>query len=323
MKHAAVIVIGLVVLLMSPPARAESEAEVLFREALEDMRAANFVPACPKLKESQRLEPKSGTLISLGFCWEKLGKTASAWRTYLEAARLAGAEGREEYVGKAKRLAAQMIPRLARIRVVPPEDVEGLKVTVNGDPVTDEELAGDLFYDPGTITVVAQAPNRRVWTSTVELGDRGNLTVTIPSLEYAGGITLVEPKLAGVAPEPEEAPVEGADGMAIAGWSLVGVGAASTVVGLVLGGLVLGKKATVEDQCDPLTRACSPDGLAAAEDGSALSLGSTVTFVGGLALTGLGVTLVLLADDGADDPEPSVTMSLTPTPTGLRWSGRF
>ncbi|MEQ9317575.1 MAG: hypothetical protein RIF41_00390, partial [Polyangiaceae bacterium] len=72
------IIIALGLSLVTAPSLADTEAESLFQQALTDMRAADFVSACPKLARSQELEAKSGTLISLAFCHEKLGRTATA-----------------------------------------------------------------------------------------------------------------------------------------------------------------------------------------------------------------------------------------------------
>src|SRR6188768_4533635 len=77
------------------PAHAEAgaaqkaAAESLFDDGLKAMKSGHFAEACPKLEESERIDPAIGTLLYLGECYEKTGRTASAWATFREAASLA------------------------------------------------------------------------------------------------------------------------------------------------------------------------------------------------------------------------------------------
>jgi len=84
-------------------------SEVLFERGRSLFIEGRFMEACPLLEESQRLAPGIGVLLHLGACFEKLGKTASAWATFQEAADRAGAEGdkERESMARARRATAR------------------------------------------------------------------------------------------------------------------------------------------------------------------------------------------------------------------------
>src|SRR5262245_53123818 len=64
-------------------------AEALFRQGKDLLAAGKTSEACPKLAESQRIDPAGGTLIALALCYEADGKTASAWVVFGEAQAVA------------------------------------------------------------------------------------------------------------------------------------------------------------------------------------------------------------------------------------------
>ena len=74
-------------------------AERLFGEGKSALEAGHYAEACPKLAESQSLDPAAGTLLALGLCHEGEGKTATAWRELrqaLEASQRAGRKDRAD-----------------------------------------------------------------------------------------------------------------------------------------------------------------------------------------------------------------------------------
>src|SRR5512145_844270 len=92
-----VAVCGLVTRLAQAGPADVAAAEALFREAESLWETGDHASACPKLAESQRLDPQRGTLERLGACYEATGKTASAWTTYailFEAAQRASDKDR-------------------------------------------------------------------------------------------------------------------------------------------------------------------------------------------------------------------------------------
>src|SRR6478609_5404487 len=56
----------------------------LFQSGRQLMNDGNYEKACPLLRDSQKADPQPGTLLNLALCYEKQGKTASAWSTYTD-----------------------------------------------------------------------------------------------------------------------------------------------------------------------------------------------------------------------------------------------
>jgi len=53
-------------------------AQALFDEAKRAMADGRWAEACPKLEESERLDPSIGTAFNLARCYEHVGRIASA-----------------------------------------------------------------------------------------------------------------------------------------------------------------------------------------------------------------------------------------------------
>ena len=84
----------------------KAAAQSLFDEGRKLMTEGKFAQACPKLAESQKLDPGVGTQFNLADCYERLGQTASAWAGFLEAASTAKSMGQGEREKVARERAA-------------------------------------------------------------------------------------------------------------------------------------------------------------------------------------------------------------------------
>ena len=85
----------------------KAAAQALFDEAIKLIGSRSYGEACPKLEESERLDPAMGTRFQLAQCYEAVGRTASAWAGFLELADLARAAGQEAREKTARQRAAE------------------------------------------------------------------------------------------------------------------------------------------------------------------------------------------------------------------------
>jgi hypothetical protein len=69
-----------------PSAQDKAAAEVLFRSGTQLMDRRQFLEACEKFDASDRLDPALGTRLWLADCYDRAGKTASAWALFVEVA---------------------------------------------------------------------------------------------------------------------------------------------------------------------------------------------------------------------------------------------
>lgn len=329
-RRTLALLVALSVLFMAAAASASDPlAESLFQEGLTLLREGAIDEACEKLATSMRREHKSGTLISLAYCHERQGRTATAWAEYKDAAALADAEGRTDYRDKATALAATIEPKLSKVRIVAPELHSGaqLEVRLDGTLVLAGTFGTAFAIDPGEHVIRASAKGYEDWSKTITVGEVADRqTVKVPILERSPDDVLPKPTPKPVsAPAPSHAELqvgpqdrdEGVSDVAISGYLVGALGLAATGIGLAFGAVVLSKKATVEDECNFVTQRCSREGLDAVDAADTFSTASTVLVIAGAAALAGGLTLVLI------DSQAEQTARLAPTPGGFVLEGRF
>lgn len=185
--------LALVLLLTCEAAHAAGErrdpvaAEALFQQARNLMDAAQDAAACPKLEESQRLDPGVGTLMYLALCYERVGKTASAWSTYRVAASAARNARQLEREGIAKSRADALEPRLSRLVLrVPAQHAPGLTVMRDGVALGQAAWNVGVPVDPGTHHIAASALHYLPYAASVEVPpDGAQIVFEVPMLQPA------------------------------------------------------------------------------------------------------------------------------------------
>jgi hypothetical protein len=287
-------------------------AEALFQEARDLMAQGRFRDACPKLAESQRLDPAVGTLLYLAECYEKNGLTASAWATF----ELAAAEGRKDKQAEreilAKERAQQLLPRLSRISIFVPDNarLDGLVVTNDGAVIGAASWGSALPVDPGKHIVQASAPGKKPFTTDVNVGENaGTIQVQIPLLQGEPQAVAVKPEaiippLAQPAPPPavESTPESYWGTQRIIGLSLAGAGLLGLGVGTAFAVSAQGKQSDSEKYCAPDDKTrCTQQGVDMIDSAKRQNtLGNALIGVGGALIVG-GAVVFFTAPSGAEN----------------------
>lgn len=282
---------------LAGPARAGSPqdkaaADALYDQAKKLMASRKFEEACPKLAESQRLDPGVGTLLTLGECYDRTGRKASAWATFREAAALAKTRGQlgREKIARAR--AAAIEPKLSKLVIDVPADSRAADITIhrNDEPVGEPQWNTPLPIDAGEHTVRATAPGRKPWSVTVRAEKDGQLlTVSVPPLSPEEA-----PRPAPAPAKPEARTEERPGGTQRAlGFTAGGVGLAGIGVGVGLGLLALSRHEEAQASCAPTCAEGGGDAIQA--DAQKFALGSTIAYTAGGILVAGGIVLLVTA----------------------------
>lgn len=164
-------------------------AEALFGDARRLMAADRYPEACPKLEESERLDPSIGTELNLASCYQHVGHTASAWAMFLKVAGEARAAGQSARERVARERASALEPTLSRLVLVVKKDTAppGLVVKRDGDFVGSAQWGTALPVDPGVHAISADAPGKKHWGANVSVPPAGQtVSVPVPSLDDEG-----------------------------------------------------------------------------------------------------------------------------------------
>jgi hypothetical protein len=166
-----------------PPAlAAEARADTLFNAAKQLQDGGQLAEACPMFAESKRLAPGVGVTLHLGDCYERMGRTASAWAQYREAETMARAKHDDKRAGLAHDRAQALEPKVGRLTMSASSAPHaGWQVQLDGTPVPPEMWNTAIAVDPIDHTVTVTAPGKPTRTLNVHLA-AGNLAATV-SLE--------------------------------------------------------------------------------------------------------------------------------------------
>jgi hypothetical protein len=204
-------------------------AQALFDEAMRLVKAGQAADACPKLEESQRLDAGMATQFRLAECYERVGKLASAWASFVAVADAAAVARLPERESAARTRAHALAPRLVHLTITVPPAVaalEGVEIQRDGTPVARALWGVPVPVDPGDHHVTVRAPGKQPWEGRVTSGDTaGALTLDVALLQDRPQDALPLPP-----PSPSAARARSAVPAIVLG--VVAAAAAGTGVGL-------------------------------------------------------------------------------------------
>jgi hypothetical protein len=284
-------------------------AESLFETGRKLMTEKKYAEACPKLAESFRLDPTTGTLLNLAVCHRDEGKIASAWAEFKDAASLARRDGRSDREQFAQEQSKTLEPRLPRLTITVAADAEaeGLSVSRDGSALPKPVWGVPIAVDPGDHVVMATAPGRVKWEASIQVAEREAKIVAVPVLQVdsnaaagtapAGGVAAPAGSATPVESGPAPAAPSENQGKRIAAYAALGLGAVGLGVGAFFGIDAMSKKSESDDNCTP---GCNQTAVDLSHDARTAARISTVGFGVGLVGAGVGTWLLLTSGGSAE-----------------------
>lgn len=278
------------------------------------MQAGEYAAACPKFEASQKLDPGAGTLLNLADCYQKLGRTASAWAEYIEAATESARVGATARAKFARDRAAELEPKLVRLVInVDPSTAQAAGLVVKRDSIQVDPATFGVAtpVDPGKHVISVTATGKQSWQTTVDTEDEGKtVATTVPALADAPELPKPAPVeapavAAKLAPPPAPAkrlpPAPRSSNAGLertVGIVVGGVGLTAVAVGGVLG---LSARAKWSDaNCpDRVCKTAADQELATSAKHTANA--ATVTMAAGGVLVVAGVVLYVLSGSSSNE----------------------
>jgi len=290
-------------------------AEALFKQGKQLFETEKYADACKKFQASQDLDPAVGTLLFLGDCNEKQGKTATAWAAFQQAISLAE-QNDDKRLKIAKLRATALEPLVSKLKVNVPLAVDGLVVRRDGEELPPSIYGTELPIDPGVYVIEATAPGRTTFTKEVMVEDGGKtVSLDVPELPEEGGAV----------PDPEPGGREeedGVDAVLVGGIVVGGLGAVGLAVGAVFGTMADSTNEESLAQCRPEDPTiCFQEGVDLREDAQTQARTATGLFVvGGVALAA-GAALIVVSLLGDDDEATEGDEARVDWPMLEPWAG--
>jgi hypothetical protein len=252
----------------------EAARRQLYREGQALGDVGNWAEAAEKFRKVVALRSAPKALIALGLAEERSGHLIDADDHYRRARDEAVAAGNKADAREAQDARSTLAPRIPRLVLTLPTDVNGIEINVDTRPVTSR--GGEVQVDPGERTLVITAPKRVPYHVIVKMkeGDRQAFSVALP-LKPAWNQPL--------APVPSGPPTA-----VVATWAAGGVVSIAGIAPLVIGA------------------------NSSVNDGTALTIVGAALIASGLMAAGVGTIVWRVDASGHQSSTPAVQVTMAP-----------
>ena len=302
-------------------------ALALFEQGRTLIAQGDYEKAVPKFEGAAKLLHTFGILFNLADCYEKLGRTASAWSTWREAGSVARNSNRADDEARAEERQRALAPKISELTLRVPQaaELDTLEIARNGAPVPRAAWETPLPVDPGQQTIDARAPGHRAQHLTLVVlpnGDKKTLTIPPLELETAAPVPSSAPSADRDNPSasPPSGPVSSAPSghpvRVLAGWIAAGAGAALAAGGIIEWAVGQNKMNDAVTHANAAVAANDRGAYNAASDdlssgNSQRTTGFVLLGVGG-AVAVAGAAFALTAPHADSTPHPATSTTLAP-----------
>lgn len=258
-------------------------ADALFHAGRALYDAGRFDEACPKLRASQEAAAAGGTLLLLGMCHAKQGKTATAEAELRSALAIARRDRRLDRERLASKVLESVRGRAPRVTFVAPASPAALRVRIDGGaPLGRDALDVPLPVDPGPHEALVEADGFTPARAAFDAPDAPEtIRVELPAPEPTPApVAAPPPADARVAP-----PRRGPNLHPVGTYVALGASALAFGAGAFFGVRAIRLDDDARGACDP-ARCASDEGLSKNADARASATLANVA-------VGVGVTALL------------------------------
>ena len=290
----------------------KARADKLFEDGRKYLAAKEYALACTAFEQSQVSDPAIGTELNLALCYEQWGKVASASRAYVEAERLALAK-KDKRAKSARKKVDELEPQIPHLVLeIPPDADPSVVFLLDSQELARDKLFEELLLDPGPHQVEARMPGKPPRAFAVELkpGEHRRLVIDLPRPPIAVPVPVVVV----VASEPRS------KGKLYGGIALTAAGGIALVTGAVVALAARQDYARNVQQC-PALLCTTREAYDATQQARSRANLMTIVGVGGLALAGVGIYLIVASKGAPAERHARVLPLLAPDAIGVAIGG--